>query len=126
MALGDGFSSLLGISNVAQSPFDAAQAQQAQADIQRQMELLKQAQGGPFSTNPMPGLHERAREMFLKRLGGLRAEHKVKLGDFVAAHVHGTTVYLFYVFDGREGVIKEDIDLFPSDQLITQFRMILA
>ena len=125
MALGDGFGNLLGITNnVAQSPFDQSQARM-------EYELLKQAQAAQAQqpgvyTTPMPNLHERAREMFLKRLGGLRAEHKVKLGDFIAAHVHGTTVYLFYVFDGREGVVKEDIDLFPSDQLITQFRMILA
>lgn len=73
-----------------------------------------------------PSLATRAREMFLKRMGGIRAEMKVTEGDYVNCHVFGDIVFLFYVFGGREGCVKESIDLFPSDQIITQFRLVLA
>jgi hypothetical protein len=81
----------------------------------------------PLPTRP-PGLSlpDRARELFLKRMGSIRAEMKVAVGDLLACHVYGETVYVFFCFSGREGVVKENIDLFPSDQLITQFRMILS
>jgi hypothetical protein len=71
-------------------------------------------------------LSARAREMFLKRMGGIRAELQIAADDFVHCHIYGETVYLFYCFAGRDGCVKEGIDLFPSDQLITQFRMVLA
>ena len=73
-----------------------------------------------------PPLSERAREMFLKRLGGLRAEHKLGLSEFVQCHVHAEMVYVFYFLKGKEGVAKEPIDMFPSDGLIAQFRMVLV
>jgi hypothetical protein len=68
----------------------------------------------------------RAREMFLKRMGGLRAELQIAAEDYLHCHVYGEKVYLFYCFAGRDGCVKEGIDLFPSDTLITQFRMVLA
>ncbi len=81
----------------------------------------------PTNTAALPALlATRAREMFLKRMGGIRAELTVAPGDFVQCHVHGETVYVFYCFAGREGVAKEGIDLFPSDQFITQFRLVIA
>jgi hypothetical protein len=78
------------------------------------------------ATNKPPDLASRAREMFLKRMGGIRAEMKIAAGDFLSCHIHGEMVYVFYCFAGREGCAKEPIDLFPSDQFITQFRMILS
>lgn len=71
-------------------------------------------------------IHHRSRELFLGRMGGVRNEFKVKLGDFVQCHVHAQTVYLFYCFGDKAGVTSESIDVFPSDQLIAQFRMVLA
>lgn len=71
-------------------------------------------------------LSSRAREMFLKRMGGLRAELKIAPDDFLHCHIYGEMVFLFYCFSGRDGCVKENIDLFPSDQLITQFRMVLS
>jgi hypothetical protein len=83
---------------------------------------------GPMTTKPPPGstLPERAREMFLKRMGGIRAELRVADGDFLQCHIYGEVVHLFYCFAGRSGVTQESIDLFPSDTLITQFRMVLS
>ena len=71
-------------------------------------------------------LANRARELFLKRMGGIRAEMKVADGDYLNCHVFGEMVFVFYCFAGREGCAKESIDLFPSDQFITQFRLILS
>jgi hypothetical protein len=64
--------------------------------------------------------------MFLKRMGGIRAELRIHENDFLQCHVYGEMVYLFYCFSGRDGCVKENIDLFPSDQLITQFRLVLS
>jgi hypothetical protein len=87
----------------------------------------------PLPTPPAPPLPpslsqlgSRAREMFLKRMGGLRAEMKVAADDFLACHIYNEQVYVFYCFGGRHGVTMEGIDLFPSDQLITQFRLVLT
>jgi hypothetical protein len=82
----------------------------------------------PPPNRPATGiaLCARAREMFLKRMGGIRAEMTIAAEDFLSCHIYGETVYLFYCFAGRDGCVKEPIDLFPSDQLITQFRMILS
>jgi hypothetical protein len=83
-------------------------------------------------TNPAPlppttvVLESRAREMFLKRVGGLRSELRLAENDFLQCHIYGEVVHLFYCFSGKAGVTQENIDMFPSDQLITQFRLILA
>ena len=79
----------------------------------------------PTTANP-PALAGRAREIFLKRMGGIRAEMKVAPEDFLQCHVFNDQVYVFYCFGGRSGVTNEGIDLFPSDQLITQFRLVLT
>jgi hypothetical protein len=92
---------------------------------------------GSFPPNPPPTpptgattstvtLANRAKELFLKRMGGIRAEMIIVPGDYVSCHVYGDMVFLFYCFAGREGCAKEHIDLFPSDTFVTQFRMILA
>jgi hypothetical protein len=80
----------------------------------------------PVLTPNNATLAVRARELFLKRMGGLRAELKVDKDDFLQCHLFNEQVYVFYCFTGRNGVVNEHIDLFPSDQLITQFRLVLA
>jgi hypothetical protein len=100
--------------------------QAAQAQINRQRQGHMDAEEYLVKPATAATLSVRAREMFLKRMGGIRAELKVAAEDYVHCHIYGETVYLFYCFAGRDGCVKESIDLFPSDQLITQFRMILA
>ena len=81
----------------------------------------------PPSLSPTQAqLTSRARELFLKRMGGIRAEMIVASGDFLQCHVYNEQVYVFYCFGGRHGVTLEPIDMFPSDQLITQFRLVLT
>lgn len=114
------------------------QAAQAQAQAYNMAQAAQNVPGGTFTgvlTRPPPELppkataqvlSERAREMFLKRMGGIRAELKIHADDYLHCHVYGDMVYLFYCFGGRDGCVKEGIDLFPTDQLITQFRMVLS
>lgn len=102
------------------------------AMMYEKMKQLAQAQNSfPNPTNPTISApvftaNGRARNLFLARMGGVRADMEIKPGDFLMCHVYGEMVYLFYCFTGREGVVKESWDVFPSDTLITQFRMILA
>lgn len=106
----------------------------AEKELMAQHQQLQAMQAGAWSPSIEPPkspatrtqMASRAREMFLKRMGGIRAELKIAESDFLQCHVDGDIVYLFYCFSGRDGCVKENIDMFPSDQLITQFRMVLA
>ena len=102
-------------------------------DAAQQAALWPQQNIGQFPTSVPPDrptttqtLASRAREMFLKRMGGIRNELRIAPEDYLNCHVYGEMVYVFYCFSGRDGCAKESIDLFPSDQLITQFRMVLS
>ena len=109
------------------------------AQAAQEMQLAMQANQSPVNypslanvpyqgtrTSPTTDLTGRAREMFLKRVGGVRGELKLAPGDFLQCHIYGEVVHVFYCFSGKPGVAQEGIDLFPSDQLITQFRLILS
>jgi hypothetical protein len=126
MAIGDPPSNLSLLGGIGAVPDMWAQINQD--ELKRQLyHNAQQAQQAVASPSQItPSLSNRARELFLKRLGGIRAEYKVKLGDFVQCHVHADQVFVFFCFAGKEGVVKEQLDLFPSDMLITQFRMIIA
>jgi hypothetical protein len=109
-------------------------AAQMMRDIQQanlnQNELARQGVVHNFPPASLPAnnitLANRAREMFLKRMGGIRNEMKIAMDDFLQCHIYNDQVYVFYCFGGRHGVTLEPIDLFPSDQLITQFRLVLT
>lgn len=105
---------------------DMMQAQQDQ--IMGNAQQAHYSPPTPSTPPQQPPIHlaNRAREMFLKRMGGLRAEMKVAPEDFLQCHIYNDQVYVFYCFGGRNGVTVEGIDLFPSDQLITQFRLVLT
>ena len=98
-----------------------AQAQQA---VAHSLPSPPPPPSSPGANNATLGV--RAREIFLKRMGGLRNEMLVSKDDFLQCHVYGEVVHVFYCFGGRAGVTQEGIDLFPSDQLITQFRLVLT
>ena len=129
MALGD-----FGMLNAPPMPSDMWKQVNAQeSDALLRAQLAMAAQVGPMAgvtqtppLSPVPNLAVRARELFLKRMGGIRAELLVAHGDFLQCHVYGEVVHVFYCFAGKPGVAQESIDLFPSDTLITQFRLILS
>ena len=113
------------ISQQAHSAQQALLAQQAQ-NAQSDHWAMAQATHSGAQANTTASLGNRAKELFLKRMGGIRAELRIAEGDFLQCHVYGEVVHIFYCFAGKPGVTQEHIDMFPSDTLITQFRMILA
>lgn len=44
--------------------------------------------------------------------------------DFITAHEAGDKVFVFVVHNGQPLVIEDDKDLFPSDKLVTQLRLL--
>ena len=131
MSFRDHFGNLLGAGigdPMLYGPSHVQNLQAVQAQLtQAQIDAMMQAQQANVNTPvPISTMAQRARELFLKRMGGIRAEMKVPLNDFIACHVYQDQVYLFYLLHGKEGVVKEHMDMFPSDQLITQFRMVLV
>ena len=134
MAVGDGtnYNSLLGMA-APEDMWASINKEQMMREMMQasQMNVAQQAGAQQFPRPvtppaPPPPLAARAREIFLKRMGGIRAEMKVASEDFLQCHVFNDQVYVFYCFGGRSGVTNEGIDLFPSDQLITQFRLVLT
>ena len=120
MALGD-----FGMLNVPVQP-DMWKQVNSQYDALLRAQTAMAAQENVAQLPLKPDLAGRARELFLKRMGGIRGEMKVAESDYINCHVFGEMVFVFYCFAGREGCAKESIDLFPSDQFITQFRLILS
>jgi hypothetical protein len=99
---------------------DLAQAaQQAQNSIAQQNAHYAQAQPSNFH------LHARARGLLLDRLGGIEGPCRINPNDFLMCHVFDGIVYIFFIFDKKEGMTKESTDLFPSDKLVAQMRMVM-
>jgi hypothetical protein len=120
MALGD-----FGMLNVPVQP-DMWKQVNSQYDALLRAQTAMAAQENVAQLPLKPDLAGRARELFLKRMGGIRGEMLVAPADFLQCHVYGEVVHVFYCFSGKPGVAQESIDLFPSDQFITQFRLILS
>lgn len=105
------------------------------AQAQQHNYMLAQAQNWP-SPPPNPPLspseirdamQTRAKELFLNRLKGVRGTgFRREERDFIETHIIDDKVFLFYMLRGKEGVVSEGVDIFPSDTLIAQFRLILA
>lgn len=117
-----------------------AQAQ-VQADLVQVQQDMAQAMGvnsllgaqvqvhsprTPTDRERLAALSARAREHFIQRMGGVRGNFDVQAGDCIYTHVLGDRCILFYCLRGKTGMTEEPIDVFPSDTLIAQFRMILA
>ena len=65
-----------------------------------------------------------ANKLLRQRFAGVQDTFKLGQKDFLLAHFAEAYVYTFFVLNGKEGVVKEPTDIFPSDKLITQLRMI--
>ena len=74
----------------------------------------------------LPDYHGIARELFMRRMSGVRNSFVIAKRDFIHCQVLDDMVYVFFLLDGKEGVVKEQVDSFPSDQLIAQFRLIMT
>jgi hypothetical protein len=77
------------------------------------------------NTGPTP--HDRARSLLLARLGGITGSYRIKPEDFLWCHITPDlkTVHVFFVFGDQAGNTSEDSAMFPSDTLITQFRLLI-
>jgi hypothetical protein len=111
----------------------AAQAAQAAQGVQLySQQAMANAQNQNWSSAqnayppPPPDYHDRARKLFIDRMCGVRGEFGLKPGDFFHCHLHGDTMFVFFLLGGKEGIVKEAVDVFPSDQLIAQFRMVVT
>lgn len=113
-------------------PIDVySQAAQQNVDQQQLNQILAQSQQGTWhqgtQANISPTPHDRARSLFLARLGGIRGSYQVKSEDFIWCHITSDmkTVHVFFVFGDQAGTTSEDSAMFPSDTLITQFRLLI-
>jgi hypothetical protein len=133
MAFGDGnYSSMLGISYDELTPARQAQmAQLAQQAQQAQMNSIlgQQTQGWRPDVDQriqVNLLNQRAYELLTLRLGGVKRTFKLAADDFLVCHCTTETVYVFFVFNGKSGHTEEQTDIFPSDKLVTQLKLIMS
>ena len=107
---------------------DQLRAMEAQAQAQQNAQYSQQVMANAQNAYapPKPDYHDRARKLFMDRMNGVRDEFKLKTGDFLHCHLHGDMVYVFFLLYGKEGVVKEAVDIFPSDQMIAQFRVVIS
>lgn len=122
IGVGDG---ILGLPPSFYGVTPSVDAQQAHAAQQAYAAQQAQTMQGP----PRDALTEhnaKARQLFISRMGGVTANFMLASGDFMHTQFYNGEVYLFFLFSGKEGVVRESADVFPSDQLIAQFRMIVS
>jgi hypothetical protein len=110
-----------------------AMAQQAQANLspaipnKRGRHPFANASGwAETEQETFPDFDARARALFMSRMGGVRGEFKLHSKDFLMCHLYDDKVFVFWLLGGKEGVVHEQVDIFPSDQLIAQFKMVIV
>lgn len=113
---------------LASNQMQAAQNWNAQQLGAQQQQVAAQQQfGNPVKVDTQKALrNERALSLLTMRLGGVKNALRLGTDDFLVCHTTLDTVYVFFVLNGREGNTKEEIDIFPSDKLLTQLRLIMS
>jgi hypothetical protein len=104
---------------------DPALAVQANYNAQLAQHAQQLANTGPqggWADSP----HHKARELFIRRMGGVLHTFLLAPNDFLHCQVFQEDVFVFYLFGGREGVVCEPVLDFPSDKLIAQFRILVG
>jgi len=73
----------------------------------------------------LPMAHENKSRELLEMIGmRLRVPVGVQLFDFIAAHAGPRTTFVFVVSKGQPVTLEDDNELFPSDALVTQLRLL--
>lgn len=98
-------------------------AMQAQQNLQNDQWAQAQAENQAWLRSE-PSIHAKAEHLLRLRLAGLDSKFHISPEEFLACHVANGVVYIFFVISGKAGNTQEEIALFPSDKLITQFRLI--
>lgn len=110
--------------DLAQVQQDMAQAVGMNSLLGAQMQVHSPRM--PTDRDKISLLSAKAREHFVQRMGGVRGNFDVQAGDCIYTHVLEDRCILFYCLKGKTGIVEEPTDVFPSDTLIAQFRMILV
>lgn len=99
-----------------------AQMQAAQAQMEHQYKnMLLDGIGMPSAS--VESEHSLAKKMLLQRLNGFGPTW-MRSKDFLMCHVIDETVAVFYCFGKDTGVVEDTRDLFPSDGLVAQLRIL--
>jgi len=107
---------------------------EAQSKLQHLQDILAQQNYDPAKIDKElkkarmeADAHQKADKLLRDRLMGLRGKFELRQHEMLMAHVHHDMVYVFYVFEGgKAGHFIDPIDIFPSDELVTQLRMLRA
>lgn len=80
--------------------------------------------GYSYITPGQTNIHQQARSMLFSRLNGLSTGFVMRQTDFILTHVHKDKVYIFFITEDKAGHLEDDKNLYPSDKLITQIRLL--
>lgn len=100
-------------------PPDNFNSQMSQQNMARQL-AAAQAQQHAVRVD----LHKNAYSMLMSRLHGVAGSFIMGANDYLFTHVHTDRVFVFFVHNDRAGHLEDDINIFPSDKLITQVRLL--
>lgn len=137
MAIGDGKFHLFDQDILGLSSPDYAALQQQYQRMQAaqnwntnplaQQQAAQQQLGNIVKVDTQKALrNERALSLLTMRLGGVKNALKLGAEDFLVCHTTPETVYVFFILNGKSGHTEEEIDIFPSDKLLTQLRLIMS
>lgn len=101
---------------------DPLQRMLAQITASQQV-TSNQASAGQVRT-PVPGQISDTRAVDMIHMRLHIPNGSLKPFEFLNAHQSGDEVHVFVIADGKPVVFTDGIGLFPSDQLITQLRLI--
>ena len=88
-------------------------------------DALKYMQAQQNSVTPTTNINEKLRQALFSRLE-VWQNHWLKPQDFLMCFNSNDrdTVHVFFVFGKETGVLEDDKHMFPSDELITQLRLL--
>lgn len=108
------------IKNIMNMPPDMFRSAQNQQQNVAQQLAAVQAQQHAVRVDP----HKSAYSLLMSRLHGVAGAFVMSTNDYLFTHVHTDKVFVFFVHNDRAGHLEDDINLFPSDKLITQVRLL--
>jgi hypothetical protein len=118
---------LTGAQNIPQDIMEMGQNAQAQALQNQQAYAYAAQQASQLSQISAPAIDERKQAHILlrNRLQGVNGKgFTVDKNDFLFPLIHGEKVYIFFLHGDRVGHLEDEKNMFPSDKLVTQLRLL--